>query len=202
MFKSLAAIGVSSFLTAAIIGSVAATPAAATPLSGAIPKMVTADTGLVTQVRDRNNPSLYNQGGRRQYRDYMDYRRHNPDRGHWGNRPYRRHWGQRKYRGYSGYWGSRPYRPYRGHALELTGWGLGWGGSYYGFWYSPNQYRNGPYYPYNQPAYRAQPRYYGRGLPPEHYEYCFRKYRSYRSQDNTFQPYNGPRRACRSPYWR
>ncbi|HEV7434516.1 MAG TPA: BA14K family protein, partial [Pseudorhizobium sp.] len=26
-------------------------------------------------------------------------------------------------------------------------------------------------------------------------------YRSYRASDNTFQPYNGPRRSCRSPYY-
>ncbi len=29
---------------------------------------------------------------------------------------------------------------------------------------------------------------------------CFSKYRSYRASDKTFQPYNGPRRYCNSPY--
>jgi hypothetical protein len=33
-----------------------------------------------------------------------------------------------------------------------------------------------------------------------HAEWCFNRYRSYRASDNTFQPYNGPRRQCVSPY--
>jgi hypothetical protein len=33
-----------------------------------------------------------------------------------------------------------------------------------------------------------------------HYEWCYARYRSYRAWDNTFQPYNGPRRQCYSPY--
>ena len=33
-----------------------------------------------------------------------------------------------------------------------------------------------------------------------HAEWCFNQYRSYRASDNTYQPYNGPRRQCVSPY--
>ncbi|UVC18387.1 BA14K family protein [Mesorhizobium onobrychidis] len=34
-------------------------------------------------------------------------------------------------------------------------------------------------------------------LPPDHVEYCFSRYRSYRPEDNTYQPYSGgPRRQC------
>lgn len=33
-----------------------------------------------------------------------------------------------------------------------------------------------------------------------HIQWCYNRYRSYRASDNTFQPYNGPRRACVSPY--
>lgn len=33
-----------------------------------------------------------------------------------------------------------------------------------------------------------------------HVRWCYNRYRSYRASDNTFQPYNGPRRQCRSPY--
>ncbi|MHA6685575.1 BA14K family protein [Mesorhizobium sp. A556] len=33
-----------------------------------------------------------------------------------------------------------------------------------------------------------------------HVQYCYDRYRSYRASDNTFQPYNGPRQQCRSPY--
>lgn len=29
-----------------------------------------------------------------------------------------------------------------------------------------------------------------------HVQYCYDRYRSYRASDNTFQPYNGPRRQC------
>ncbi len=33
-----------------------------------------------------------------------------------------------------------------------------------------------------------------------HIDWCYARYRSYRASDNTFQPYNGPRRQCVSPY--
>ncbi|RUW86677.1 BA14K family protein, partial [Mesorhizobium sp. M8A.F.Ca.ET.059.01.1.1] len=33
-----------------------------------------------------------------------------------------------------------------------------------------------------------------------HVQWCYNHYRSYRASDNTFQPNNGPRRECRSPY--
>lgn len=33
-----------------------------------------------------------------------------------------------------------------------------------------------------------------------HVNWCANRYRSYRASDNTFQPYNGPRRQCNSPY--
>ena len=34
-----------------------------------------------------------------------------------------------------------------------------------------------------------------------HVRWCYERYRSYRAYDNTFQPYNGPRRQCISPYY-
>jgi len=33
-----------------------------------------------------------------------------------------------------------------------------------------------------------------------HIYWCYGHYRSYRAYDNTYQPYNGPRRPCYSPY--
>ncbi|MGN6303556.1 MAG: BA14K family protein [Mesorhizobium sp.] len=33
-----------------------------------------------------------------------------------------------------------------------------------------------------------------------HVQWCYDHYRSYRASDNTFQPNNGPRKQCRSPY--
>lgn len=44
------------------------------------------------------------------------------------------------------------------------------------------------------PPVRAMPRH------QAHVEWCYARYRSYRDWDNTFQPYNGPRRQCVSPY--
>ncbi len=38
------------------------------------------------------------------------------------------------------------------------------------------------------------------GLPAAHYNWCFRKFRSYHQPSNTYQPYNGPRRSCNSPW--
>lgn len=39
-----------------------------------------------------------------------------------------------------------------------------------------------------------------RNVGNSHVQYCFNRYRSYRAYDNTFQPYNGPRQQCYSPY--
>ena len=33
-----------------------------------------------------------------------------------------------------------------------------------------------------------------------HVSWCYDRYRTYRASDDTFQPYHGPRRRCRSPY--
>jgi hypothetical protein len=33
-----------------------------------------------------------------------------------------------------------------------------------------------------------------------HVSWCYDRWRSYREYDNTYQPYNGPRRQCVSPY--
>lgn len=44
------------------------------------------------------------------------------------------------------------------------------------------------------------PGYYGGGNVSAHVAWCYNRYRSYRDWDNTFQPYNGPRRQCLSPY--
>lgn len=46
---------------------------------------------------------------------------------------------------------------------------------------------------------RPPPRVY-RGGGSAHVQWCYNRYRSYRAYDNTYQPYNGPRRQCVSPY--
>jgi hypothetical protein len=40
-----------------------------------------------------------------------------------------------------------------------------------------------------------------RGSGNAHVNWCYNQYRSYRASDNTFQPYNGPRKQCVSPYY-
>jgi hypothetical protein len=34
-----------------------------------------------------------------------------------------------------------------------------------------------------------------------HVRWCYRNYRSYREYDNSYQPFDGPRRECISPYY-
>lgn len=50
---------------------------------------------------------------------------------------------------------------------------------------------------YERPRRRPAPR---RDYGDRHEEWCYDRYRSYRAYDNTYQPYNGRRRSCRSPY--
>jgi hypothetical protein len=67
------------------------------------------------------------------------------------------------------------------------------------------------YYGYPYPLYRPYRHMHPYAVPPRriyrggrnaHVNWCYHRYRSYRAWDNTFQPYNGPRWQCRSPYWR
>jgi hypothetical protein len=48
-----------------------------------------------------------------------------------------------------------------------------------------------------QPQYAPPTRYLNNN---SHVDWCFAQYRSYRASDNTFQPFNGPRQRCYSPY--
>lgn len=108
--------------------------------------------------------------GRRVYRP--EYRH---DR-RWRDGPEVRHW-----RGHRGY---RDYRPgYRRHN---------------GYWFPPAAFIAGAIIggaiASQEPPIRYRPR------GGAHEEWCYNRYRSYRASDNTFQPYNGPRRQCNSPY--
>lgn len=114
---------------------------------------------------------------------------------HWngGNWHGGRHWnGGRHWHGggYGGYYGccyGGGY--YNDGAAALLGLGLGFGlGSLYNGYYNNGYYNNGYY------GYHTQ------GLSSAHVRWCYNRYRSYRAWDNTFQPYNGPRHQCYSPY--
>lgn len=85
-----------------------------------------------------------------------------------------RHYGPRHY-------GHRRYRHNRGNAGAIIG-GLAAGAIIGG-----------------AIAAQQQPRYY-QGGGNAHVNWCHSRYRSYRAYDNSFQPYHGPRRQCRSPY--
>jgi len=39
------------------------------------------------------------------------------------------------------------------------------------------------------------------GINPRHYDWCYARYRSYRSSDNTYVPRAGYRAECLSPYY-
>lgn len=114
---------------------------------------------------------------------YCRYGRCGPPRGYYGRpgyypgyRPaYRAGW----YGGYRGYNYYRPgYRHYNGYWYPLAAFGAGAviGG-----------------------AIASQPRYVA-PAGSAHVAWCQQRYRSYRAYDNTFQPYNGPRQQCVSPY--
>lgn len=98
-----------------------------------------------------------------------------------GHRWYRhRHYGHRHYRHRHRHYGHRHYRHRRGSDAAAIIGGLAAGAIIGG-------------------ALAQQPRYY-RGGGNAHVQWCYDRYRSYRAYDNTFQPYNGPRRSCNSPY--
>lgn len=105
---------------------------------------------------------------------------HRRDRRH-SNR-FERRGGHTYYRGHRG---SRHARPgYRRHG---------------DYWFPPAAFALGAIVGgaiASQPAPRERVRDYGSA----HVDWCYGQYRSYRASDNTFQPYNGPRRQCRSPY--
>ncbi|ODT06675.1 MAG: hypothetical protein ABS58_10625 [Mesorhizobium sp. SCN 65-20] len=118
---------------------------------------------------------------------------------HWGRNGWRgdawRHGGGRGWNNnWNNNWRGR-YRPYYG-----GGWGRGyWGGSGIYLNFSVPAYRYDPYYDgYYRPRYYAPRR--ALRLSSAHIQWCYNRYRSYRDWDNTFQPYNGPRRECWSPY--
>lgn len=95
------------------------------------------------------------------------------------------------------------YNGHRGYRHSRPGWR-----QYDGWWFPPAAFVAGaiiggaiasqpaPVYREPVPVYR-QPRY-----GDAHVEWCFDRYRSYRAYDNTFQPNNGPRKQCVSPYYR
>jgi hypothetical protein len=96
---------------------------------------------------------------------------------------------------------------HRGHDYYYGGVGAGiLGGLIVGSalaspYYDCGYYGCGSYYYGPRVVYRPRVIYRTRGrLSAAHVQWCYDRYRSYRAYDNTYQPYNGPRRQCYSPY--
>jgi hypothetical protein len=83
------------------------------------------------------------------------------------------------------------YHGYRGFRDRRPGWRY-----HRGYWFPPDAFIDrrftGSYVVPQRRVYRDTNR--------AHVEWCFDRYRSYRASDNTWQPYTGSRRQCRSPY--
>lgn len=113
-------------------------------------------------------------------------------------------WCSQKYRSYRV--GDNSYQPYSGPRRQCMSPYMG-----------SMQVMTGPDEPQPEPGfhdvaesgYRSEDPVYARSDAPRgqgsmeanpHLEWCFARYNSYRPQDNTYQPYNGPRRQCTSPF--
>jgi hypothetical protein len=90
-------------------------------------------------------------------------------------------------RGYYRYGDFYYYNGHRGYRYQRPGYRY-----YRGWWYPPAAFG---IVIERRPAYRPPVRYGSR-----HVQWCYDRYRSYRAYDNSYQPYNGPRRQCYSPY--
>ncbi|WP_176086000.1 BA14K family protein [Martelella sp. HB161492] len=113
-----------------------------------------------------------------------------PPRGGWGGPPPRGGWGGPPPRGG---WGPPPGPPpYNGWGWNGNGWvplaALGAGALIIGGAIAAGNNNNG----YAAP---------GGNINPRHYQWCEDRYKSYRAYDNSYQPYNGPRQQCYSPYY-
>jgi hypothetical protein len=136
-----------------------------------MPKIDNAPSDVIkVQVRDQYDQRFWPRYQRRDMRDGRDFR---PVRGEMERRGDYYYW--QGHRGYS------HYRPgYREHN---------------GFWFPAAAFIAGAIVGgalnNSQPVYRGG---------DAHVQWCYDRYRSYRASDNSYQPYNGPRRQCQSPY--
>lgn len=87
----------------------------------------------------------------------------------------------------------RKHRPWRHHKRRHHGPSIGFHFGVYPSYPAPVYRSYRPPVVYHTPRVRYRSN-------SAHVAWCYDRYRSYRAYDNTFQPYNGPRRQCRSPY--
>lgn len=141
-----------------------------------VPKTGVEAQGDVIQVQE------WRRDRREWRRDRREFRR---DRREW--RRDRREARRDFYRDRPGY-----YRGYRGYRAYRPGYRR-----YGDYWYPAAAFIAGAIV--GGALSTPQPRTVYRG-GDSHTQWCYNRYRSYRAYDNTFQPYNGPRQQCISPY--
>jgi hypothetical protein len=169
--NSLFSSTIKSGLVALGIVSGITAPSAAGPI---LQPNLSVPASAVTQVRDFK------------WRHSGNFNRGNFNRGNWNHGNWNHGGNWRRHYGGGYYGGGRYYGDGAGAAILGLGLGLGLG----------SMYNNYDYYDAPPPR-----RYYRAGrLSSAHVQWCYNRYRSYRSWDNTFQPYNGPRQQCYSPY--
>ncbi|MBS7540141.1 BA14K family protein [Ancylobacter lacus] len=95
-------------------------------------------------------------------------------------------------RGYYNRSGNHYYNGHRGYSRYRPGYQ-----EYNGWWFPAGAFAAGALI---GGAMAAQPSYAPAPGGGGHVAWCQSQYRSYRASDNTFQPYNGPRQQCVSPY--
>lgn len=164
----------SSLCAVALTASVAVTsvlPANAAPMF--VPKVAAAQSDVI-QIRDRDGP--------RWKKHHRHFRGDNFRRKNWNN-----DWNGKRYNDYGWYNGHRGYRykRYRGDRYHD------------GFWFPAGAFIAGAII--GGAIANSNTGYY-RGGGGSHVQWCYDRYRSYREYDNSWQPYNGPRRECISPY--
>jgi hypothetical protein len=146
--------------------------------AGAMPMPpVKAPSSDVTQVRDA--PQTYQSPNIWIRRNQGNWRRGNS------------HWDGRRYWNHHRHWNH--YRHWRDDSWRYRRYYRGGSGFYLGLGVVPS------YDYYDVPRYVVPRRHY-RSLSSAHIRWCYSRYRSYRAWDNSWQPYHGPRRQCRSPY--
>ncbi|UVK52197.1 BA14K family protein [Mesorhizobium sp. AR02] len=180
--SGLIALGIVSGITAPSAAGPILQPDLSIPTSTAAPTVTPVREGWAGGNNREFNNNWNNDWRWRRHDGRRNWNRGNWDRGNWnGGDDWRWRHGRRHYHG--GY-----YDDGAGAAILGLGLGLGLGSMY-------NNYNNYDYYaPPPRRYYRA-----GR-LSNAHVQWCYNRYRSYRAWDNTFQPYNGPRQQCWSPY--
>jgi hypothetical protein len=153
-------------------------PASAMPLAGSAQPVTSAAGSDVVKVQDNSPLWLQRKHMRNDARRYDRDRRWSSNRRSNSDRRWRNEERAGWYRGHRGYrYQRRGYRYHDGFWFPLAAFGAGAliGG-----------------------AIANDRGYVGGG--GSHTSWCANRYRSYRAYDNTFQPYNGPRQQCVSPY--